>query len=105
MSDTNRPTFGVSSPKVHCTWMEVRGASPDDPGEIALVHYIIDGSVLLLTDEQGQPRKNEGGAMPRVEIGPGGDPVALARHLARLASRRDRVHRERPLLYEWVMIV
>lgn len=105
MRDANQSTFGVPSLKVRCTWMEVRGASPDDPGEIALVHYIVDGSVLLLTDEQGQPRKNEVGAIPKVEIRPGGDPVVLARRLARRASRRDQVCRKRPLLYERVMIV
>ena len=85
--------------------MQVRGASPSDPGEIALVHYVIDGSLVLLTDEQGQPRKNEGGATLRAEIGPREEAVALAKRLARRASRRDQVRSERPLLYERVMIV
>ena len=46
--------------KPRCTWIEVRGASGADPGEIAVVYYIVDGEVVLLTNAQGQRCKDDG---------------------------------------------
>src|SRR5207244_3107371 len=45
---------GEPQSEVLCTWMQVRGDSPLDSGEVALIHYIVRGGNLELVDAQGE---------------------------------------------------
>jgi hypothetical protein len=93
---------GQLSDKVLCTWIEVRGTSRVDPGEITLIYYIVDGASVVLTDANGQRRDDDDGRALSTRVGAGDDCAAVARRLAR---RPKRDGRERPLLYEKVLII
>ena len=94
-----------SRSEVHCTWIEVRGASRADPGEIALIHYVMDGAMVVLTDAQGQHRKDGDGGPLTARISHGEYSMMTAKRLARRSTRGTLERRERPLLYEKVVIV
>ena len=93
------------SGKVRCTWIEMRGPSGADPGEIALVYYLVDGAMVVLTDAHGQRRNGEDGHVLSERIHPGEDCAIVARRLARRPSSGLLECRDRPLLYERVLIV
>jgi hypothetical protein len=94
-----------TSVKPRCTWIEVRGVSGADPGEIALVYYTVDGEFVLLTDAQGQRRNSDSGNSSSARICPGEDCAAVARRLARRPTHGILESRDRPLLYEKVLII
>ncbi len=96
---------GESSSKVRCTWIEIRGPSGADPGEIALVYYVVDGASVALTDAQGQRRNDESGNALSARVAAGEDPTIVARRLARRPQPGPLESRERPLCYEKVFIV
>jgi hypothetical protein len=93
------------SGKVRCTWIEVRGPSGGDPGEIALVYYVVDGGLVVLTDALGQRRNDEDGNFLGVRVRFGEDCAIVARRLARRPKKGLLESRERPLVYEKVSIV
>jgi hypothetical protein len=95
----------MPSEKPRCTWIEVRGPSGADPGEIALVYYIVDGAMVALTDAQGQRRNDEDGKYIGAHVHPGEDCTIVARRLARRPKKGLLETRERPLVYERVFIV
>jgi hypothetical protein len=93
------------SGKVRCTWIEVRGPSGADPGEIALVYYLVDGAMVVLTDAHGQRRTDEEGHSSQGGIGRGEDCAVVARRLARRPKPGLLESRERPLCYEKVFVI
>ena len=96
---------GQSFRKARCTWIEVRGSSGSDPGEIALVYYVVDGARVVLTDANGQRRNGEDGCLVSAGVLPGGDCAVVARRLARQPKSGLPGNRERPLCYEQVFVV
>lgn len=100
MQMSNQP-----SGKVRCTWIEVRRPLGSDPGEIALIYYVIDGGKVVLTDAQGQRRNDEDGHALCAHVPPGEDSAIVARRLARRPKKGLLESRERPLVYEKVLIV
>src|SRR5579859_1595288 len=95
----------LPSAKIHCTWIEVRGASGSDPGEIALIYYVADGAKVSLTDALGQPLKDSDGRTLGGEARPSENCVALAKRLARRAGWSNRVRCGIPLFYADAVIV
>jgi len=93
------------SGKVRCTWIEVRGASRADPGEIALVYYVVEGANVVLTDAEGQRRKDADDRSLSARIGPEENCAVVARRLARQPKRGILEAHGRALLYEKTMIV
>ena len=93
------------SAKIRCTWIEVRGSSGADPGEIALIYYVIDGPTVSLTDALGRPLKDGGGCILSGEARPGENRAAVAKQLARRARQSNRIHTGIPLLYADALIV
>src|SRR5437868_4557005 len=71
------PMSSQPSGKVRCTWIEVRGASRADPGEIALVYYVVEDANVVLTDAQGQRRKDTDDRSASARIAPGEDAAIL----------------------------
>jgi hypothetical protein len=96
---------GERPAKVRCTWIETRGASPADPGEIVLIYYLVDGTTLVLTDAQGQPSKDVVGAPWRQSFEPGDDPALVAKRLAWRASHPGPDRFNGPLFYDTAVIV
>jgi len=101
----NERSVDGRSLEVASTWITVRGASDRDPGEIAVIHFIVVGRVLALTDAQGQPCKDRSGTAFRTEVGPGEDAAILARRLARRRLREDRWSRNPPSFYTPVVVI
>ncbi len=97
----------VSAPvaDIRCTWIELRGAWDEDPGEIALIHYIINGTTLSLTDALGRAVEDSGGRALSVEVRLGENPSTLARRLTRQAMQANRSRKGTPLFYAAPVIV
>jgi hypothetical protein len=93
------------SGKVRCTWIEVRGPSGADPGEIELVYYVADGGIVVLTDAQGQRRDDEDGHSLSIRVRTGEDCAVVARRAARRPKPGLLESREWPLFYEKVFVV
>jgi hypothetical protein len=95
----------VRSIDVRCTWMELRGASGTDPGEIVLIHFVIDGATLSLTDALGHKLNDGGGNILSVQVPAGEEPSALAKRLTRRAVRTNRARSGTPMFYDQTVIV
>lgn len=93
------------SAKIHCTWIEVRGSSGIDPGEIALIYYVSNGPRVSLTDALGQLLKDSDGRILGGEAQPGETHAALAKRLARQAGWSNRGRTGVPLFYADAVIV
>ena len=93
------------SAKVHCAWIEVRGASGTDPGEIALIYFVSDGPRVSLTDALGQPLKDCDGRILCGEARPGENCAALAKRLARRTGWSNRIRTGVPMFYADAVIV
>jgi hypothetical protein len=105
MIDASWPAIHELLRNVHCTWIEVRGPSAFDQGEIAFVYFVVNGELVVLTDAQGRPCKNDSGAAPTVQIGPRQDVALVARRLARKASREHQARHAPLMVYEQAVIV
>lgn len=77
---------------VHSTWAQTRAPNEEtgDPGAVIDVHYTVDGNVLTLTDERGQPA---GGKASSYVLQHGEAAARIAKLLARDGMARPKASR------------
>lgn len=94
-----------STAEVHCVWVQVRGSTVNDPGEIAPRYYIVDDGVLLLTDAQGEILTDDDDATFQYALSASDDPGTCAKRLALRTLKQERAFFGRALAYPTIVVV
>jgi hypothetical protein len=81
-------------PEVYKVTVQIRGPEGDDPGQVSVGYYTLDGQVLTMTDGEGRPVRRGNGEqyIHRLQEGEGAQAVAkrLTREV-RLMARGETV--------------